>query len=373
MPLLQISWMPQHAPLLHCRLVPHAVPLATFVPVSVQTGVPPLQESVPVWHGLGGVQAEPEVHVVQMPALQTRLVPQVVPFGAFEPVSVHTGTPVEQLIVPAWHALPLGVQEAPWVHATHEPLSQTMFVPHDAPLARLDVWSAHVDAPVEHDVRPLWHGLLGVHAVPAVQLTHDPPEQTWLVPHAVPLVAFVPVSVQVEMPVAQEVAPAWHGFVEGVHAWPEMQDTHELPPSAPPSAEFRQTRLVPQLVPFGWGPVSLQTDVPVSHDVVPVSQVSAGVHETPAVHATQLPALQTLFVPQTAPLAAVVPVSVHVADVQLNVPVWQGFAEGVHGLPSVQLLQAPLWQIWPVPHPVPSGRLLAVTEQVAVPVEQSME
>ena len=34
-------------------------------------------------------------------------------------------------------------------------------------------------------------------------------------------------------------------------------------------------------------------------------------------------------------------------------------------------MHAPPWQISPVPHEVPSGRLLAVTEQVPVPVEQS--
>jgi hypothetical protein len=247
-----------------------------------------------------------------------------------------------------------------------------MFVPHEAPLARLVAWSAHVEAPVAQDVSPLWHGLLGVQAVPAVQLTHDPLEQTWLVPQAVPSAAFAPVSVHVEMPVVQEVAPAWHALVEGVHAWPETQDTQELPPSAPPSAEFRQTWFVPQLVPFGCGPLSLHTDEPVSHDVVPTSHTLEGVHETPAVHATQLPALQTLLVPQTVPFVAVAPVSVHVAVVQLKVPVWQGLADGVHGLPSVQPLQAPLWQIWPVPHDVPSGRLFAVSEHVAVPVEQSM-
>ena len=119
--------------------------------------------------------------------------------------------------MPTWQVLVLGVHEAPWVQATHEPLSQTLLVPHAAPLARLVPWSAHVELPVEHDVSPLWQGLLGVQVVPAVQLAHDPPEQTWLVPHEVPSVALVPVSVQVETPVAQEVTPAWQGFVERVH------------------------------------------------------------------------------------------------------------------------------------------------------------
>lgn len=322
-PLLQISYRPQQAPLLHCWLVPHTVPSATSWLVSLQTGVPLLQESVPAWHGLAGVQAAPCMQVVQTPALQTWLAPQGVPFAAFWPVSVHTGTPVVQLVVPVWHALLPGVHEAPWVHATHDPLSQTMLVPQAAPLARFVPWSAQVDAPVAHDVSPLWHALLGVHAVPAVQLTHDPAEQTWLVPHAVPSAAFVPVSVQVGAPVEQEVTPAWQGFVASEQDRPDTQDTHELdpPPSTPPSGALKQTRLVPQLVPFGSGPVSLHTDDPVSQEVVPVSQALAGVHERPAVQPTQLPPLQTLFVPQTVPLGAVVPVSVHVPLAQAKVPV----------------------------------------------------
>lgn len=310
------------------------------------------------------------------PALQTWLVPQGVPFAALLPVSLQTGVPVVQSIVPEWHTLLLGVHDAPWVHATHDPLSHTMFVPHAAPSPRFVAWSAQVDAPVEHDVRPLWQGLLGVHCVPAVQLTHAPPEQTWSVPHVVPSTAFEPVSVHVETPVEHDVTPAWHGFVESVQGCPDAHEMHvlpEVPASAPPSAsELRQTMFVPQLVPLGCGPVSLHTDEPVSHDVVPVSQTLAGVHETPEVHATHEPVLQTLFVPQTVPLAAVAPVSVHVVVEQLKVPVWQGFDAGVHGLPSTHALQAPLWQIWLVPHDVPSGRLFTVAEHVEVPVEQSM-
>ena len=38
-----------------------------------------------------------------------------------------------------------------------------------------------------------------------------------------------------------------------------------------------------------------------------------------------MPALQTLLVPQTVPFAAVAPVSVQDAVVQLKVPAWHGF------------------------------------------------
>jgi hypothetical protein len=51
----------------------------------------------------------------------------------------------------------------------------------------------------------------------------------------------------------------------------------------------------------------------VLQEVVPVWQALVGVHETPAVHPTHAPALQTVFVPHDVPFAATVPVSVQTA------------------------------------------------------------
>ena len=72
----------------------------------------------------------PAVHV---PFSQYSLVPHEVPFGAL-PVSLHAGTPLEQLMIPAWQIV-VGVHDAPAVQALHDPLSQTSFEPHVVPLA----------------------------------------------------------------------------------------------------------------------------------------------------------------------------------------------------------------------------------------------
>jgi hypothetical protein len=99
------------------------------------------------------------------------LVPHDVPFGRLA-LSVHTATPVAQTFVPVRHGL-VGVQAVPAVQATHEPLLHTMFVPQTMPFACDACVSMHVWAPAaEHIVRPMWHGLVGWQASPAL---HPPP------------------------------------------------------------------------------------------------------------------------------------------------------------------------------------------------------
>ena len=70
------------------------------------------------------------------------------------------------------------------------------------------------------------------------------------------------------------------------------------------------TMLAPHIVPFERLPDSTQMGEPVAHDVVPVLQALVGWQLEPAAHDTQVPALQTLSVPQPAPLASALPVSV---------------------------------------------------------------
>ncbi len=85
------------APLLHTRLVPQEVPLVTL-PLSVQTGAPVVQAVLPVRQGFPvTVQAAPVWQETQLPAaLQTLPVPHVVPAARTVPVSLQTGVPVEQ-------------------------------------------------------------------------------------------------------------------------------------------------------------------------------------------------------------------------------------------------------------------------------------
>jgi hypothetical protein len=371
-----------HTPVLQTRLVPQLVPSARDVPVSPQTALPVVQESVPVWQVLLGVHDWPLLHVVQVPALQTMLVPQDVPPALF-PLSTQTCDPVEHDVVPSLQGLP-GWQALPAVQETHCPVLQTRFVPHDVPSESEVFASTHVDAPVLQLNVPAWQGLAGVQLPPAVQVMHAPPEHTLLVPQDVPFGAF-PDATQVEMPVEHDVVPVlqgslgwqdapavhamqapplqtwpvpqavpsvrfwllspqlmlgeqlvvpvWHGLA-GVQLRPDVQATQ-----APPLHTFP----VPHGVPFWTFPVSRQTGAPVLQTVMPVRQaLPVTAQLAPAAQETQLPlALQTMSVPHAVPAATFVELSLQVMVVpQASVPLWHAFA-GTHASPFAHVLHVP--------------------------------
>ena len=85
-----------------------------------------------------------------------------------------------------------------------------------------------------------------------------------------------------------------------------------------------QTKFVPHDEPFVTLPLSVQTGAPVVHTIAPVRHgLPLTVQLAPAWQAMQLPlALQTLSVPQVVPAATAVPLSLHTAVpvVQLSVP-----------------------------------------------------
>ncbi len=249
----------EQVPLSQTSLVPHVVPLVIWVVVGLHTGAPVVHEIVPVTHGLVGVHDAPVVQALQVPLSQTSFVPQTVPLAALLPVSVHTGAPVVQTMVPVWQAL-VGVHAAPIEHVVHEPFSQTSPVPHEVPLATFPV-TPHTDVPVAQEVSPVWQTLPVEHDTPAVHDAHVPLSQTSLVPHEVPLFTGLPVSLQTGNPVVHDVVPVWQ-LLAGVHA---------VPVEHAPHAPLSQTIPVPHDVPFGRElPESLHTDTPVEHDVEPV-------------------------------------------------------------------------------------------------------
>jgi hypothetical protein len=223
-------------------LVPHAVPFVTSTPVSWQPGVLPVHSKVPLWQGFAGWHDVPCAHGEHAPLMQ-KSAPHAVPLGAFIPVSVQEGGLVEQSIAPAWQALDVGVHDAPATQAMHPPLSQSIPAPQEVPLVTSIPVSVQVEVPVAHDVVPWWHALVGVHVRPGVQATHPPSSQTSPVPHVVPFdVPLGPVSVQTGTPVAQSMVPWSQGFV-GVHgvsgtqtpASPASGTTPPSPESAAPS------------------------------------------------------------------------------------------------------------------------------------------
>ena len=176
-PVTQAAQVPFAA---HTMSVPQEVPAGTLVLVSVQAGAAPEQFSVPVWHLFVGVQAPPDWQGAHVPTWQTIPVPHMLPFGLLF-VSVQTGAPVVQTMLPTRHGLPVTSHAMPSVHMPQVPLPQTMFVPQTVPFACVSVSSMHVIAPSLQTNIPLRHGLAGTHAPPATQLltgTSTAPEST---------------------------------------------------------------------------------------------------------------------------------------------------------------------------------------------------
>jgi hypothetical protein len=187
---------------------PHDVPFCTF-PVSLQTGNPESQAIVPVLHRLLlGLQAIPVVHDPQVPLLHTLFVPHVIPFVTL-PITVHTGKPVPHAYAPILQAP--ASQVAPAMHAPHTPALHTLSVPHVVPFATFPV-SVHICVPDAHEFVPVLHGFVGEQIVPEVHTLHTPPLHTFPVPHEVPFATF-PVSAQTIVPLVHVVAPVLHGFV----------------------------------------------------------------------------------------------------------------------------------------------------------------
>ena len=113
----------------------------------------------------------------------------------------------EQACVPAWHAF-AGVHDSPVVHDTQLPELQTRFVPHEVPLATF-ADSTQTAVPVPHAKVPVRQGLLVTAQIaPILQSTQAPVAlQTLSCAQLVPTATFVPLSVQVGVPVEQASAP----------------------------------------------------------------------------------------------------------------------------------------------------------------------
>ena len=85
----------------------------------------------------------------------------------------------------------------------HWPLRQTIPLPHDVPFVLLP-FSVQTGAPVVQTLAPVRHGLVGVQVLPAVQEAHDPLLQTMFVPHDVPFAFALPVSMHDITPLAEQ-------------------------------------------------------------------------------------------------------------------------------------------------------------------------
>jgi hypothetical protein len=227
---------------MHDWPLPHDAPSVTGFPVSVQTATPDEQSVDPTWHWLFGMHAEFCAHELHTPPLQTWLTPQAVPSPACIPVSVHAGGVAVQSRVPVSQGFAMGVHALPAMHAPHTPFSQTMLpVPHMLPLRTFMPVSLQTDTPVAQSVEPTWQTFDGMHVSPSAQAMHVPLLHTSPVPHMVPFLAFIPVSVHLAVPLVQSIVPVWQALV-GVHDPPP---THASGPPPPPSAEASVPPVVP--------------------------------------------------------------------------------------------------------------------------------
>jgi hypothetical protein len=266
------------------------------------------------------VQASVE-QAVQVPARHTWFVPQVVPSGWFPP-SVQTGDPLLQTSVAVWHGF-VDVQELPAAQAMQlPPLLQTLSVPQGVPGWALVPLSLHT-GPLAQTRVPRWQALVGTQLSPTLHWTQAPALHTWSVPQLLPSAA-LPLSVQTGVPVAQERV----AVRQGLRDWQAAPQARQVP--------ARQMLFVPQVVPSTWSPLSVHTGEPELQAISAVWHGFVDAQELPAAHATQLPSLQTRFVPQLVPLGWL-PVSVQTGESSLhcNVAVWQGLDE-THVPPDLQ-------------------------------------
>lgn len=177
-------------------------------------------------------------------------------------------------------------------------------------------------------------------------------------------------SKQVCAPVVQLVRPAWHAFA-GVHASPAVHATQAPAPS--------QTLFVPHIAPAVTFPDGAQVPGgPEAQLSLPVLQTlvvpMAKEHEESAVHAPQFPApSHTRFVPQLAP-AALFDDSMQAPggfERQLRWPFLHAFA-GLQASAATHPTHAPVAsQTWFTPQEVPTVVSACVSAQTGCPVLQA--
>ena len=311
------------------------------------------------------MQVCPALQATQAPLpLQTMPVPQALPADLL-PKSTQTGAPVWQLVMPVLQAVGLVEQFAFAVHAVHAPDPlQTMLVPQPVPPG-LAASSTQVCAPVAQDVVPVLQAFeLVVHACPGAHATQPPlPLQTIPTPQLVPAARFIPSAQVVALPL-QVVVPCLQAVGLPVQLWPATQ----VPQNPLPSHIWPPVHIAVG----GLAVPSMQTDVPVVQEVMPLRQIDGlAVQVCPAVQDAQVPIpLQTWLVPQFVP-AAVFP-----ASRQRGAPIAQSTTPVLHGAlglvvqawPAMQATHCPLpLQTMPEPHAVPAPALSPSTHPGAIP------
>lgn len=206
----------------------HASPESPLIVVHTSSWLASQPKADAVGHGQLFFAALPQPGFgSQLPDEHCLPAAQVEPF-ATSPVALHTEAPVAQEVVPVLHGMFATGHAVPCVHE-HEPAAQARLAPQVVPLSTGVLVSVHTGEPVAHDWVPLWQiAFGGVQGVPSMQVTHDPDLQTWPWPHIFPSEA-LPVFMQTEPPVSQAVTPVSQTLPFGWQTWPALHAT-QLPP-----------------------------------------------------------------------------------------------------------------------------------------------
>lgn len=371
-------------PVWHTLVGSHALPHETHAPMpshvmlplqpivgptpsslsSAQTHCAPLRANTPVLHGVGFMlHAPPRSQRTHAPLAQKPPVHAVPSVASTS--SAHVWAPVAHEMRPVLHGAPgLLPHIAPATHDTHWPIElHTWSVPQLFPGAALFMPSVHTGAPDVQTVRPSRHAVgFVLHVEPAAHATHWPVElQTRSVPHESPVLFGVPSTHAA--PFVHCSLPFMHGFGFVEHAAPSVHVTHAPWPS--------QTWPLPHEAPAGLLSESAQTGAPVPHWVRPCLQaVGLPVHAEFCAHAMHWPAaLQTLSTPHESPVARCIVPSVHVAPELLHVstPTTQGFGFVPHAAFAMHATHAPAMHTFVPPQPRPSVAFSA-SMHVAAPV-----
>ena len=191
------------------------------------------------------------MQATQLPALQTMLVPQTVPFGA-SPDSMQTGVPVLQAMVPLRQGLPGTTQSMPGAQAAHAPVApQTMSVPHDVPAATFVLVSVHAAPRPSRPASRCGICSSACRRRPPGRWRTSPPGRPCRCRSAVPF-GLLSVSVQTGAPVVQTMLPTRQGLPVTSQAMPATHAS-QLP--------LWQTLSVSQTVPFACRSVSSMQDI----------------------------------------------------------------------------------------------------------------
>lgn len=157
----------------------------------------------PVSQRFALAHAEPVEHATQRPMPSHTPPGHAAPAGA-SPLLTHTAAPDMHAIAPVLHGL-LGVHAMPAVHALQRPMPSHTPPGHASPAGRLAL-VAHTGAPDAHEIIPVVHALPVLQLIPVAHATQVPVPSHTPPAHGAPALRGA-VTSQTGAPDAHEIIP----------------------------------------------------------------------------------------------------------------------------------------------------------------------